>query len=71
MPATRKEPVVTAGTDPWMTVPEAARALGVANATVLQIALRGDLETMTVAKRTYVKRASVEALKARSAPVEG
>lgn len=53
--------------DPWMSVPEAAREIGVANATVLQLALRGELKTMVAAKRTLVDRESVEAYKARAA----
>lgn len=64
MPATRKEAAATA-VDPWMTVPEAARALRVANATVLQLALRGEFKTMTAANRTFVDRESLEAYRAR------
>jgi hypothetical protein len=76
MPATRKDPEelseplsepLSAPTDPWMSVPEAARALGVANATVLQMALRGELVNTLVAKRTYVARESVDRLLAARA----
>lgn len=73
MQATRKDPEglaapVSGPTDPWMSVPEAARALGVANATVLQMALRGELVNTLVGKRTYIDRESVaRVLAARTA----
>lgn len=71
MPVPRKESNVSVtldpSHDPWLSVPEAAREIGVANATVLQLALRGEIKTMVAAKRTLVDRASVEAYKARTA----
>jgi hypothetical protein len=67
MPTTRKESIVGATSDPWMSVPEAAREIGVATATVLQLALRGEIKTMLAAKRTLVDRESVEAYKSRIA----
>lgn len=44
----------------WMTVSEAATRLGCAPQTVYVKALRGELETTQVAKRTFISRASVE-----------
>jgi hypothetical protein len=67
MPATRKESAVTVSIDPWMSIPDAAREIGVANATVLHLALRGEIKTMVAAKRTLVERESVMAYKARIA----
>ena len=59
MNAARKNVEATAVLDPWMTVPQAARAIGIANATVSSLALRGELRTQIVAGRTVVDRESV------------
>lgn len=56
MDAARK----TEAIDRYLSVPRAARELGVANATVLSLALRGELESDLVAGRTVITRASVE-----------
>lgn len=47
-------------TEPWLTIRQAARLLGIAYGTVLAKASRGELETQTVAGRLFVSRASVE-----------
>lgn len=61
MDAARKKTEPTAVLDPWMTVPQAARAIGIANATVSALALRGALRVQTVAGRVFVERESVDA----------
>lgn len=61
MDAVRK----TVTTDRYLSVPQAARALGKANATILSLVLRGDLSGEVVAGRTVVTRESVEQYKAR------
>lgn len=71
MRTARKNPTAIAPDDDWMTVPQAARELGIAAPTVLQRALRGELETQTLsagplAGRTFVSRASVEKAKANA-----
>jgi len=63
--ARSKAPSAVTADEPWMTVPQAAKEIGVANATVATIALRGELKTQTVAGRTFIERASVDAYKAR------
>jgi len=46
--------------DPWISVREAARQLGIARTTVLTWVIQGKLEATTVAGRTFVNRESVE-----------
>lgn len=53
--------------DPWMTPNQAAVALGISRPTVLAWALKGELETQTVAGRTFISRASVERAKKATA----
>lgn len=54
--------------NPWLSVTEAARLLGVSRQTVYARANRGELQTREIADRTVVSRASVEAaLPARAA----
>ena len=45
----------------WLTVNQAAERLGVSRQTVLNRALAGELETMRIGSRHFVKRASVDA----------
>jgi len=45
----------------WLTVPQAARILGVARPTVLQKALLGELRYKTFAGDVFIAAASVEA----------
>lgn len=66
MPTPRKK-LSRLPTDPWMTVREAARTLGVAPQTVYSRAAAGLLVTQVVAGRTFVRRDSVEALAAAAA----
>ena len=47
--------------DPWMSVREAARQLKVSPPAVLTRVIQGKLEAQTVAGRTFISRASVEA----------
>lgn len=47
--------------EPWLTVAQAAKALGIARHTLLSRALAGELTVQTVAGRHFVSRASVEA----------
>lgn len=47
--------------DPWLSVREAARMLGISPPTVLTRVIQGQLQAQTVANRTFVSRASVEA----------
>lgn len=56
----RKNTEGSAPPEPWMTLREAARALGVSRQTVLARALRGELETQRMARITFVSRASVD-----------
>jgi len=44
----------------WLTVKEAAERLGIHRQTVLNRALSGDLQTIKIAGRHFVSRASVE-----------
>ena len=44
----------------WLTVAEAAAQLGIHRQTVLNRALAGDLESMKLAGRHFISRASVE-----------
>ncbi len=48
--------------DPWMTLPDAAEALGEARQTVLTRTVKGELEAKHEAGRTLISRASVEKL---------
>lgn len=50
--------------DRWMSLPEAAKTLGVTRHAVMTRALRGELESQTVAGRTVVARADVERMAA-------
>ena len=45
----------------WLTVQEAAALLGIHRQTVLNRALAGDLEKITIGNRHFISRASVEA----------
>jgi excisionase family DNA binding protein len=60
--STLRKPAVVAQppADPWMTVREASRALGIAPPTVLNRVIQGQLEAQTVAGRTFISRASVD-----------
>lgn len=49
--------------DGWMTVPSAARELGVHIQTTLGYALDGKLTTQSVAGQRFISRASVDTLK--------
>jgi hypothetical protein len=63
MNAPRKEPSGTVvQSDPWMSLKEAAKALGMARQTVLTLALKGEVEAQHIAGRTVVTRESVERL---------
>lgn len=46
--------------DPWMTLPDAAEALGEVRQTILTRAVKGELEAKHEAGRTLISRASVE-----------
>jgi hypothetical protein len=46
--------------DAWLTLPQAARMLGVARHTLLSRALDGDIVTEVIAGRRLVSRESVE-----------
>lgn len=50
----------------WLSVPQAARELGISYGGVLARALRKELETQRIADRTFVSRASVERAKQAS-----
>lgn len=67
MATTSARKVEPATADLWVSVPKAARAIGKAHATVLALALRGELETQQVDGRVFVSRASIEAYLARTA----
>jgi excisionase family DNA binding protein len=62
MPAStaRKQRQEARPVDPWMSVREAARQLGIAPPTVLTRVIRGELEAQSTAGRTVISRASVE-----------
>lgn len=53
---------VVATQDGWLTIPEAARMLGIARHTLLSRALDGELTTQVVAGRRFVSRESVDRL---------
>jgi excisionase family DNA binding protein len=64
MDAARKqiEDAPTTTSDPWLTVPQAARLIGVANATVRSLAARGEFaETHVAAGRLHIHRDSIDA----------
>lgn len=67
MSSARKN-VIDAPEDGWLSVPQAARALGIAPATVLQRVLRGELQSQMVAGRTFISADSVT--RAIAAPKE-
>lgn len=46
--------------DPWMSLAEAARALGASRQTILARAVKGELEAEHIKGRTLVSRLSVE-----------
>lgn len=62
MDTVRKTPVE----DRHLSVPQAARAIGKANATVLSLIVAGELTAERVAGRTVITRESVEQYKART-----
>jgi predicted site-specific integrase-resolvase len=47
--------------DGWLTLPQAAKLLGIARHTLLSRALDGEIETQVIAGRRVVSRTSVEA----------
>lgn len=53
--------------DPWVSVPRAARLLGISNPTVRTLALHGRLRVQTVGGRTFVHRASIDDYLAKQA----
>lgn len=59
-----KTATVTTQTDAWMSIVGAADALGESRLKVLSRAVKGELESATVAGRTVISRASVERVKA-------
>lgn len=63
MPATRKQEAL----DAWMSIGDAAKALGESKFLVLSRIARGELVSQHIAKRTIVRRDSVEALLAARA----
>ncbi|MGN6111261.1 MAG: helix-turn-helix domain-containing protein [Kofleriaceae bacterium] len=69
-PARKTEPTAAGTPDPWTSVPKAAKALGIAAATVYALALKGELETQQADGRVFVSRASIEAYLARTAGTE-
>jgi excisionase family DNA binding protein len=56
----RKSKPVNVPPDPWVSVREAGRLLGIAPPTVLTRVVRGELEAQTVGGLVFVSRASVE-----------
>jgi hypothetical protein len=60
MPESRKN-------DSWLSVPKAARALGISKLMVLSLATRGELDTMVADDRTFVSRNSIDSYVARRA----
>jgi hypothetical protein len=66
MDAVRKTP----GADEYFSVPQAAREIGKANATVLSLVVAGELAGRRVAGRTVITRESVEQYKARATASE-
>lgn len=58
--STARKSLDTTAVDPWITVREAARQLGVSPQAVLTRVIHGKLEAQTVASRTFISRASVE-----------
>lgn len=60
MATTRKKATRDRPDDPWLSLPQAARALGVSRQTVLLRASRGELDSLSAAGRVLVARASVE-----------
>jgi len=52
--------------DPYYSVPQAAREIGRAEATVRSLALKGELESGLVAGRTVITKKSVAEYKARN-----
>jgi hypothetical protein len=66
MPTARKhEEPSTSTSDDWVSLPEAARLLGLHRQKVLQLALKGTLESDVRGNWTFISRASIE--RARSA----
>lgn len=53
--------------DPWMSLGDAARALGITRHTVLNRIVAGELKGTVAAGRTLVSRESVAAMKAAKA----
>ena len=53
--------------DAWLTLPQAAKLLGVARHTLLSRALDGVIETQVIAGRRLVSKASVERVIAQGA----
>lgn len=65
MPAsTSRKPTQPTSTEPWVTVPEAARLLGISPPTVLSRALAGEFKVQTIAGRHFVSRESIDAVRA-------
>lgn len=58
MPGFRKQRA-TERVDPWMSVSDAARALGISRQTVYNRCVAGTLEFTRIADRTVIARASV------------
>lgn len=56
----------TVGEDRYLSVPQTAKAIGKAQATVLSLVVAGELEGERVAGRTVITRASVEQYRART-----
>ena len=52
---------VSVAVDPWISVREAARQLKISPPAVLTRVIQGHLKAQTVAGRTFIDRASVEA----------
>jgi plasmid maintenance system antidote protein VapI len=68
MPTVRKE-IKMEREDEWMTLQAAADALGVTRTTALALIVKGDLVGQHIAKRTVVRRDTVNALVAARAAV--
>lgn len=62
MPAGSKKATAAVLDDPWMSVQEAARVLGMTRFKFLQFAMANRIESTVSAGRTVVSRAQVEQL---------
>lgn len=60
MPIARKKEKGVPAADPWMTLYQAARTIGLSRLATLTLIVKGELEGQHLANQTFVTRASVD-----------